>query len=93
MLGTVAQAEQKTRAQVALQWCLAHPAVIAIFKADRIEHVRGNCAASGGVLSPEHKRLLDEKVRAQNRGRFGRFARRLARKTLQHAGRNLGAGT
>ena len=90
-LGTVAQAEGKTRAQVALQWCLAQSAVIAIFKAEKVEHVRENCSASGGTLSADHRHLLDSKIRARSRNRLERVARRFARRALQLAGRDLGA--
>lgn len=89
VLGAVAAAEGKTRAQVALQWCLAQPSVIVIFKADKVEHVRENCAASEGRLLPEHKQRLDVEIRAKSRNRVERFARRLARRISQYAGRNL----
>ena len=93
-LGQIAATVGKTRAQVALNWCVSHPAVIAIFKADKVEHVRENCAASGWSLSPEHCRFLAASVAGyRSRSRLERFARRLARRALQHAGRNLGNAT
>ena len=93
-LGQIAAALQKTRAQVALNWCLSHSPVIAIFKADKVEHVRENCAASGWVLTPEQRRFLEQNVApSRSRSRLERFARRLARRALQHAGRNLGNPT
>jgi diketogulonate reductase-like aldo/keto reductase len=93
-LGQIATALGKTRAQVALNWCISHPSVIAIFKADKVEHVRENCAASGWSLTPEQSRLLASSVLGyRNRSRMERFARRLARRALQHAGRNLGNAT
>lgn len=93
-LGQVAAAAGKTRAQVALNWCVSHPAVIAIFKADKVEHVRENCSASGWSLTPEQCRLLTSSVIGyRSRSRLERFARRLARQALQHAGRNLGNAT
>ena len=92
-LGQVAAAVGKTRAQVALSWCVSHPAVIAIFKADKVEHVRENCAVSGWDLSPEHLQLLETRIRHRNRSRPERFLRRVARRTSQYAGRNLGNAT
>jgi diketogulonate reductase-like aldo/keto reductase len=93
VLGQVATAIGKTRAQVALNWCVSHPAVIAIFKADRAEHVHENCAASDWRLSAEHLRLLETGIRHNSRSRPGRFVRRLARRALQYSGRNLGGAT
>jgi diketogulonate reductase-like aldo/keto reductase len=93
VLGQVATAIGKTRAQVALNWCVSHPAVIAIFKADRVEHVRENCAASDWQLSAEHLRLLETGIRHDRRSRPERFVRRLARRALQYSGRNLGGAT
>jgi len=94
VLGHVSAAVGKTRAQVALNWCVSHPSVIAIFKADKIEHVRENVAASGWSLTPEQCRLLTSGVAGyRTRSRVERFARRLARRALQYAGRNLGNAT
>jgi diketogulonate reductase-like aldo/keto reductase len=93
-LGQVAAAVGKTRAQVALNWCTSHPAVIAIFKADKVEHVRENCAASGWSLTPEQFRFLASNIAGyRSRSPLERLARRLARRALQHAGRNLGSAT
>lgn len=93
-LGQVAGVLQKTRAQVALNWCLSRAPVIAIFKADKIEHVRENCAASGWALTLEQHRFLAQSVApSRSRSRLERFVRRLARRVLQHAGRNLGSPT
>jgi diketogulonate reductase-like aldo/keto reductase len=93
VLGQVAMAIGKTRAQVALNWCVSHPAVIAIFKADRVDHVRENCAASDWQLSAEHLCLLETGIRHDSRSRPGQFVRRLARRALQYSGRNLGGAT
>jgi diketogulonate reductase-like aldo/keto reductase len=93
VLGQVAAAVGKTRAQVALSWCVAHPAVIAIVKADKTDHVRENCAASGCELSAEHLQLLETRIRHSSRSRPERFLRGLARRALQYAGRNLGNAT
>lgn len=92
-LGEVASATGRTRVQVALAWCLSHAPVITIFKADQVEHVRENCAASGWELAPEQRQLLETRIRHKTRGRPERFLRRLAQRALQHAGRNLGHPT
>ncbi len=94
LLGQVAAETGKTRAQVALNWCIARPEVIAIFKADKPGHVRENCEASGWYLTPEqHARLANGVRSVQNRSRFQRFGRRVARRMVQYAGRSLGNPT
>jgi diketogulonate reductase-like aldo/keto reductase len=50
-LGRIAAEIGKTRAQVALNWCVRHRSVSAIVKAHQIQHVRENCAVSGWTLS------------------------------------------
>lgn len=93
-LGQVGAQVQKTRAQVALNWCVSHPCVIAIFKADRLEHVRENCAASGWYLTSEQFDLVGKGVAAKkNRNAAERFARNVARRLLHYTGRNLGDPT
>jgi diketogulonate reductase-like aldo/keto reductase len=82
---------QKTRAQVALNWCVRHSCSIAIFKANQAQHVRENCAASGWYLTAEQAELLSDAVKpTRDRSITESFARKLARRILQHAGRNLG---
>ncbi len=63
MLRSIALETGKTPAQVALNWCISKPWVIAIPKADRVEHVSENCGASGWRLSSEHLEALDEVFR------------------------------
>lgn len=93
-LGQIGASLGKTRAQVALNWCVSRPPVVAIFKAAKAEHVRENCAASGWSLSSEQHRLLSEHVAAhRTRNWAERLARRSVRRLLQLAGRNLGAPT
>lgn len=92
-LGRVGAALGKTRAQVALNWCVSHPAVITIFKADKVEHVRENCDASGWKLSAQHLQFLEQEIRHKRRNRAEQFARRLVRRALQYAGHNLGSVT
>jgi len=92
-LGQVSQATGKTRAQVALQWCLSRPAVTAIFKANQVEHVRENCAASGWELKPDDLRLLETRIRHKRRSGTQQFARGLVRRAMQYGGLKLGNPT
>jgi diketogulonate reductase-like aldo/keto reductase len=88
-LGRVSAAMGRTRAQVALNWCISHKPVFAIFKADRVEHVRENCGASGWYLEPDQMQILDQRIGFKRRGAVERFGRRLIRRTLQKFGRNV----
>lgn len=60
VLEEVAAQVQKTLAQVALNWCTAHPNVIAIPKSDSVARTEENCGASGWRLSKEQMQRLDE---------------------------------
>jgi diketogulonate reductase-like aldo/keto reductase len=94
VLGKVSAETGKTRAQVALNWCLSPIPVIAIFKSENVEHVRENCGASGWRLTADQHKKVSQGIRAyRHRGRPEQFARRLARRALQYAGRNLGTPT
>lgn len=88
VLGKIAESTGKTRAQVALNWCIRHPSVIALFKSDRIEHIREGCGASGWRLSESEVNAL-ERIRFRKRGRIERFARRMVRYCHQRLGRKI----
>jgi diketogulonate reductase-like aldo/keto reductase len=88
LLGRVASETGKTRAQVALNWCLCRGPIVAIFKSDQVEHVRENCGASGWRLRSDHIAALNT-LPFRRRGRVERFARRLALSTLQRLGRGV----
>ncbi|MGH7792160.1 MAG: aldo/keto reductase, partial [Thermodesulfobacteriota bacterium] len=60
VLDRIANELQKTIAQVALNWCTAHPYVIAIPKSNSVARTVENCGASGWRLNAEEIRLLDE---------------------------------
>lgn len=91
VLGRLAGELNKTMAQVALNWCISHPSIIAIYKAQQAEHVRENCAASGWYLTGEQRLLLANGVIPKlSRGPLERTARRFARRFLQHVGRDVG---
>ena len=59
-LHQVAEETGKSMAQVALNWCICQPNVVAIPKASRAEHVRENCGASGWRLSDEQIETLNQ---------------------------------
>jgi diketogulonate reductase-like aldo/keto reductase len=62
----------KTMAQVALNWCISKPSVIAIPKSDKVDRVVDNCQASGWRLSPEQVAALDEAFTPYHRTPRGR---------------------
>lgn len=88
VLGMTARDMGKTRAQVALNWCSYRSSVIAVFKADKVEHVRENCGASGWRLQPGQVDALN-RMPFHRRGPFERLVRRVARRSLQTLGRNV----
>ena len=59
VLERVASETGKTTTQVALNWCISKPNVIAIPKTDKVERVTEDCGASGWRLSPRHLEILD----------------------------------
>ena len=58
-LAEVAEETGKTKAQVALNWCISKENVIAIPKSNSSERTAENCAASGWRLTPEQISLLE----------------------------------
>jgi len=66
-LGRLAAEIGKTEAQVALNWCISKEAVVAIPKANSIEHTVENCHASGWRLSRDQIRLLEEDIKSRAR--------------------------
>ena len=58
-LAAIAGRRDKTLGQVALNWCTAHPSVIAIPKSDSAARVIENCGASGWRLTDEEVAALD----------------------------------
>ncbi len=59
-LGRLAEELGKTRAQVALNWCISRPNVIAIPKSDSISRTVENCGASDWKLTADQVKMLDE---------------------------------
>jgi diketogulonate reductase-like aldo/keto reductase len=60
VLRQIATEVHKTPAQVALNWCISQPNVIAIPKSNSVARTMENCGASGWRLSQAQIRLLDE---------------------------------
>ena len=59
-LQEVAREQGRTTAQVALNWCISRPNVIAIPKSNSVARTEENCGASGWLLSKAQIRLLDD---------------------------------
>ena len=89
ILGKVAAETGKTRAQVALNWCVARDIVVAIPKANQAKHVRENCAASGWSLNPEQLEMLDQGIPFRQQGPLVRAGWRLARRIGQRFGKSI----
>jgi diketogulonate reductase-like aldo/keto reductase len=60
LLERIAEKNNKTKAQVILNFLTREENVIAIPKANNVEHVRENCGASGWRLSEEDMTKIDE---------------------------------
>ena len=78
----------KSEAQVALNWCIAKDAVIAIPRASSVVHVEEDCGASGWRLSQEHLALLDRGIGYRRRGNVEAALRRTVRRVRQRLGYN-----
>jgi len=88
-LQRVSRLTGRSEAQVALNWCISKDAVIAIPTASSIDHVEGDCGASGWRLSEDHIGLLARRIAFRRRGYAHAALRRIARHFLQRIGRNL----
>jgi|ERR1700730_9433454 len=86
LLRKVAAETGKTEAQVAMNWCIAKPGVIAITKSDSIERIVEDCKVSGWRLSADQLRQLDEGIKYRRRGAVEVVLRRLARRILDKPG-------
>ncbi len=90
VLQLVAKKNGRTVPQVALNWCISRPGVVAIPKSDRVEHVRDNCGASGWRLPAEDMEMLDRGIIYRDRSGEWITWRRAAKYCLQKLGRGLG---
>jgi diketogulonate reductase-like aldo/keto reductase len=86
-LGNIAEKRNKSKAQIALNWCLTKPGVIAIPKTESKAHMAENCASSDWRLTPEEVALLDNNIIFKRRGPLQIFLRRVVRRGLQKIGR------
>jgi diketogulonate reductase-like aldo/keto reductase len=87
VLRKVAEASCKSKAQVALNWCISKENVIAIPKASTVAHVLEDIGASGWKLQPELARLLEERIGYRRSGALEIGARRAVRWGMQMIGR------
>ena len=90
VLQVVAARNGKTVPQVALNWCISKPGVVAIPKSDSVEHTRDNCGASGWRLPAEDMKLLSSRIRFRSRSDALNPLRWVAKYGLQKMGRGLG---
>jgi diketogulonate reductase-like aldo/keto reductase len=89
VLGQIAEQSGKTRAQVALNWCITKRNTVAIVKADSMHHVVEDCAASGWSLRPEQIKPLDEEIKFRKKNSLAIMSGRLAQRFIQMTGRHL----
>jgi diketogulonate reductase-like aldo/keto reductase len=83
LLEKVAGETGKTRAQVALNWCLVDPRVVVIPKTDSAQRAVENCGASDWRLTDHHATLLREGIRFRRRTRLEIASRRFVRSAVQ----------
>ena len=79
----VAAETGRTVAQVALNWCLAKPGVVAIPKTESAEHLAENGQSSDWRLTEAQMKLLNESVRFRSRSRWELALRRFARGVVE----------
>jgi len=79
----------KSYTQVALNWLIAKPNVVAIPRSSATAHVVENCAASGWRLSDADYDLLSSEIPCRRLGTIGRAARRWKRHLAQAVGREI----
>ncbi len=83
-LARVAQETGRTRAQVALNWCLTKPGVVVIPKTESGEHLAENVASSDWRLTEDQVDRLNREVKFERRGRLELALRRWARGCIQY---------
>jgi len=82
-LGKVAKMTNRTKVQVALNWCISKAGVVVIPKTESMGHFIENCGSSDWRLSIEQIALLDDGIRHRSRSRWEVALRRCVRRTLQ----------
>ena len=86
VLEAIARDTGKTKAQVALNWCLSKDGVVAIPKTESSQHMAANCRSSGWRLTDEQIAILDKGVKFRRRSRLEVALRKLVRRTAQRLG-------
>lgn len=75
-LGRIAAACGRSKAQVALNWCLSHEGVVAIPKSDSADRVAENCQASGWRLDLQQREELSRSIGFRRRSALENALRR-----------------
>lgn len=83
LLRRMAAETDKTVAQVALNWCIAKPGVVAIPKTESADHLAENCLSSDWRLTEAQLKVLDHGIRFRSRSRWELALRRFARGAVQ----------
>jgi diketogulonate reductase-like aldo/keto reductase len=83
VLAQLSHVTGKTAAQIALNWCLTKPGIVAIPKTESAKHLNENCGSSGWRLSKEQMALLDRSLSFECRSRFAVALRRVLRRSIQ----------
>ena len=89
VLDRIAFETGRTRAQVALNWCICVAPVVAIPKGNSVEHVVENCGAAGWRLTEEQRSLLEKKVLRRCRTPLENWLRRCAPEDFKRAIRSV----
>jgi diketogulonate reductase-like aldo/keto reductase len=74
-LARIAGRTGHTPVQVALNWCIARPGIVAIPKGNSVEHVLETCGSSGWRLDPEQLREIEKSVIFRRRSGMEEFLR------------------
>ncbi len=76
LLAQFGKRNQKTAAQVTLNWCLCHEGVVAIPKGNSVSHVVENCGASDWRLKAEELQQLNDGILFRRRSDFESLLRK-----------------
>ena len=88
VLEKIATETGRTEAQVALNWCISKKQVVAIPKANNVDHMLEDLGASGWRLSTEQIRILEEDINPGRLKPIEAKLRRFLRPFLQRLGRS-----
>lgn len=83
-LAQLARATGRSEAQVALNWCISQPGIIAVPKSNSLERMIENCGSSGWQMTAEQKTMLENNISLfRRRGPIELALRRVARRALR----------